>query len=383
MKKHVELIDNCTGCTACYSICPNNAISMERDKYGFVYPKISLDKCIDCELCKKVCPTKEDLGYDNRKAAWYGWHKDKKIILDSSSGGAFTALAQKVLDFKGKVYSAVINYQTKDVEIIETDNLSILRRSKYVDSYLNQSLKNVKKDLDDGIMVLFCATPCQVAGLLSYLGKEYENLITCDFLCHGVSSSKILKEHLAFLEAKNQSPIKKINFRPKTLGWKKHAIKVDFNNNSVYSKSWNNDSYFYGDIVTELFLKNSCYDCKYRFSHVSDVTLGDFWGVFEYRSELQNADGISLIVTNSQKGMDFITNNKFDFDFNELELKYTDYAFYKLNSKLAKNKIDEKNKFMNLVDKIGFEKAAKKVYMKNRFVRYFLLFMQKIRGFKK
>lgn len=379
MKKQIEYIENCTGCSACMSSCPNKAITIIKDEYGFAFPRIDSDKCIDCFLCDKVCIKDSFEDCDNRICAWYGWHKDKDIRNNSSSGGAFSALAQSVLDHNGVIFACSFDVEKKEAHIISTkDDISLLTKSKYVDSFVGNAFLLIKEFLDNNIFVMFCGTPCQTAGLINFLQKDYKNLLTCDFLCHGVSSSELLKKHLEYLEGKYKGKVTKCDFRPKTFGWSTHAIEIEFDNGKKYSKEATLDTYFYGDISTELFLKNSCYSCQYRYSHQSDITLGDFWGVYKYKAEINDDRGISLLVANTEKGKSHIKNKIHNFYLNELELKYTDYAFYKLDQSKALQKIERKNDFLSLVNKVGFEKAAKKTYMRNIFVRFIKSKIKKI-----
>ena len=187
--------DNCTGCFACYNICPKNAIEMIEDEYGNIYPKINKDKCSNCNLCKKICPSINMIDGTKSSEVYAAYSKDKNLRKKSTSGGAATVFYQKVLDEAGIVYGACNifdNSKFKFIRIEKKEELYKVKGSKYVHCYIGDSYKYVKKDLESGKKVLFIATPCQIAGLRNYLINKYENLFLIDIICHGVPSQKVL-----------------------------------------------------------------------------------------------------------------------------------------------------------------------------------------------
>ena len=215
---HVENKHNCTGCGACYNICPQNAISMQGDKYGFYKPVIDNTKCVHCSLCEKVCPLDKNFTQDVEPKVFALINKDEKTRLKCASGGAFALFATQIINEGGVVYGVVW-----DENIIachtRTDNLIDLEKmysSKYVQSNIKNTFKQAKSDLEKGTQVLFSGTPCQIAGLKSYLKKEYENLITIDLVCHGAQSPLIFEKYKKeFMKDKKNEKLININFRSK------------------------------------------------------------------------------------------------------------------------------------------------------------------------
>ena len=215
----LTLTDTCTGCFACANVCPKDAICLTSNFEGFYYPHIDNDKCVNCGLCDKVCPVLFPVQTYTMKRAYFGWTNDDTIRKDSSSGGLFYIMATQVLKENGTVYGASFNYDgIVRLECHSTQDVSLkeLMKSKYVQSYIGFAYRDIKRDLKLGLKVLFCGTPCQVAGLKSFLGMEYKNLILIDFVCHGVPSMDLLQKHLEYLNIKN---VVEINFRPKNIGW--------------------------------------------------------------------------------------------------------------------------------------------------------------------
>lgn len=297
---------DCCGCTACASICPKNAISMESDVLGFKYPKVDLNKCIDCGLCEKVCAFNEN--YDkslnlDEPDIYAARHKDIHEIETSRSGAAFIAISDYVLENGGVVYGVgykdhfvVTHKRAKTKE--ERDEF---KGSKYVQSDLEGIFKQVKSDLKDGKMVLFSGTPCQTAGLNSFIGQKLrENLILVDIICHGVPSPYVWRDYLTYIEHKYKNKVVKLNFRDKSrIGWSGHIESYIFENNtSIESNIFTN--IFFSNVM----LRNSCGICYYtNYKRPSDFTIGDYWG-WERISLDFNIDnrGCSLLLVNTLKG---------------------------------------------------------------------------------
>ena len=201
----IEEKGQCSGCSACYSMCPKEAIAMQEDTEGFVYPFVDNSKCINCELCVKVCPIKKE----NKKVvsnihAIACKNKEEKIREESTSGGVFTALSELVINQGGVVFGAIYdeNLNVKHSYVENIDECNKFRGSKYVQSSIGDAFKKVKEFLVQGRLVMFSGTPCQVAGLYSYLGKEYDNLILIDLVCHGAPSPKVFRKYIKSLENK-------------------------------------------------------------------------------------------------------------------------------------------------------------------------------------
>ena len=224
----IKAKEDCCGCYACYNICPKECITMESDNEGFWYPKIDKDKCINCNLCEKVCPiiNKPNSSLYEKKS-YAVFNKNEKIRLESSSGGIFSLLAEYVINNHGNVYGAVFDedFNVKHVKINILQDINLLRGSKYVQSRINDIFKSIKFDLKNNKIVLFTGTPCQIAGLQSFLQKKYDNLILMDIVCHGVPSPLVWQQYINELKQNYKQNIKSIYFRDKSTGWKTYSVK--------------------------------------------------------------------------------------------------------------------------------------------------------------
>ncbi len=362
----IDVVKNqCCNCKACVCACPTNAIKMQYvNDDVFEYPVIDNEKCIDCGKCAQVCPALDESNTYERKKCFYGQHKNDEIRGNSSSGGAFRALADTVINENGVVVSAYMDYEKMEVVFGSTENISIeaLMKSKYVESNVRDSYKTVKEYLKSDKSVLFCGTPCQVAGLQKYLGKVYEKLLTVDFICHGVPAQKYFKEHCDTLERKYQSKINKFDFRPKTLGWTPQCLDIGFENGKNLDIAFINDTYFFGFMSKNVFLRKCCYSCKFANNHKADVTIADFWGHSKSGLNVKNDEkGMSLIICNSNKGVVAVEKVKEVFELNECDVSVSDYAVKEKKQK--PQLMEQREQFIKLVNEVGFEKAAEKTYM--------------------
>lgn len=299
------LPEECCGCGTCKEKCPKGAISMIMDNKGFYYPFIEQNKCIDCGLCLKVCDFKQTSKKEGNIIDVFALqHNNKNVLKRSSSGGAFTAISDIILNEGGKVYGAIFAPESKEVYHIGTDNKKgrdRMRGSKYVQSTVFENFKEIKNDLEEEKEVLFTGTPCQCAALRSFLKKDYDNLVIIDLICHGVPSNKIFVEHLKFWEHKKNKRIVDYFMRSKKYGYQyTHCVVFDDNssNSSINLKR-----------ILKLFtlsMRPSCFRCPYASQHrMGDVTIGDLWeadsvvGIYDNR-------GTSIITTNSGKGAGII-----------------------------------------------------------------------------
>ena len=296
---------SCTGCSACANLCPSDAISMHPDSHGFLHPSIDVDKCTSCSLCRSICPQNRSSGTKSPLAVYAGLSKDDSLRHHSSSGGIFSELAKNTLKKKGVVFGAAYDdsLQVHHIGITEISDLHRLRGSKYVQSNIGTSYAEARKKLQEGYQVLFTGTPCQIAGLYSYLCKDYSNLVTMDILCHGVPSPEVYKKFIDSLQKEHAKSLTDISFRSKIPGWKTYSTQLTFADNTTATLPCN--SYMSG-FLNNVYLRNSCSTCRYATaSRPGDITLGDYWGYRETAPDhIEDDDhGISLIMCNSQKGI--------------------------------------------------------------------------------
>ena len=228
-------------------------------------------------------------------------NKEEAIRAASRSGGVFTALSDQILSNGGVVYGCVLTGEFNAIHI-RADNVeerNRMRGSKYIQSKLGDTLKNVKADIDEKRSVLFSGTSCQVAGLKKYLGKEYDNLFCLDIVCHGVPSKKVWDEYLRWQEQKNHSKVVKVDFRnKKDFGWRDHVETLYFENGKSTSSCVFKE-FFYGHTV----LRPSCYECPYKsVMHPGDITIADYWGIEKVAPEFDDNRGVSLVLVNNEAG---------------------------------------------------------------------------------
>lgn len=303
----------CNGCHACFSICPVRAISMESDSEGFLRPVIDYKKCTGCCKCESVCPVLHHLTLPiNDPLTFACKHKNDEIRLKSSSGGVFTALAEKIIYQGGVVFGArfdskfaVYHDWTDDKE-----DLDSFRGSKYVQSRIGNVFIECRKFLEDNKIVMFTGTPCQIGGLKAFLGKEYSNLYTVDLICHGVPSPLLLERYLIYRKEQEGANIKTISFRRKDYGWRKYSLKITFNSNNNYCQSLRIDPFL------RMFLKNvclrlSCYNCVFKTKNrMSDITIADFWDIKNVLPAYDDDKGVSLVLAHSNRGQQLFEKNK-------------------------------------------------------------------------
>lgn len=326
----MDIIDNinknCCGCAACYNICPNDAIKMEENDEGFKYPIVNKNKCVNCGLCKRVCPVINNyLDKTNEIPTAYAVkNKNKNDVKKSSSGGVFVAIAKKILNNGGIVYGAAYddNLGVNHIRIDTLNDLSTLQGSKYVQSNTLDIFKNIKEDLDNNKQVLFTGTPCQVMGLKNYLIKNYNNLFTCDLVCHGVPSQKLFKKYISYLEKKYNKKIIKYNFRDKCKkGWSL-TTKVTFEDNTYKFINSDFDPY-YSNFLNCTTYRQSCYTCKFTsIKRPSDITLADYWGVLSIHKNFYDENGVSLVLINSQKAKELFKSLSEKLDIIETDINY-------------------------------------------------------------
>ncbi len=323
--------DKCTGCGACMNVCAHNAISLtEQGVCGYIYPEIDQDKCIDCGLCVKTCPANTPVKLNAPLKAFAAISKDHHDLMTSASGGASSVLVNSVLNKNGIVYGCVQrNYKNISHERIDKiEDAHLLKGSKYVQSYIGYIYRDVKEDLKTGKTVLFTGTPCQIAGLKSYLKKDYDNLILVDLVCHGVPSQKLLEEDVEYLlrDYPNADKEKiRVEFRRKKRSpgvfepdWGTFISYGVFNGGGAKTFAHKKkkqdfliDNYITAFMAGTIFREN-CYTCSYaQNQRGSDITIADFWGL--KKCAVPTTEGVSLLLPNTQKGLMAINEFKENF----------------------------------------------------------------------
>lgn len=297
--------ENCTGCAGCFNVCGFNAIKMELSEEGFYKPIINPDKCTNCGQCNESCPVInfKNNNFEKDKIKTYaGFTLDKQIRKESSSGGVFSEIADYMIKQKGVVFGAAWNENmtVSHVPVFNTEDIKKLRSSKYVQSDIQGTYNQINKLLGKGFKVLFAGVPCQVAALKNVAGDNAD-LLMVDLVCHGVPSLKVFKKYLESIS--EGCKISKFTFRDKSLGWSKYSTKATLENGSEYSSITKEDPFFHG-FICDLYLNTSCYNCKFsKLPRTGDITLGDFWKIPQ---ELMDEKGVSVILTNNEKGENVI-----------------------------------------------------------------------------
>lgn len=304
----------CTGCSACINVCPKVAIKMEEiGACGYIYPVIDRDRCIDCGLCAKTCPVNKPVTLNTPQKAFAAISKKKDDLMSSSSGAASSVMASHILANGGCVYGCVQeSYCDISHRRIDTPNEAYkIKGSKYVQSNIGYTFKEVKKDLGEGKKVMFTGTPCQIAGLRNYLRKDYDNLYLIDLVCHGVPSQKLLRDDVDKIISENGL----INKDIKVLFRKKSNKKIVYGLFPYVSKkeeiklpnkyiAFLNNNYITAFMAGITFREN-CFVCPYAQSkRNSDITIADFWGIKE--TAIPTSNGVSLLLANTTKGLALI-----------------------------------------------------------------------------
>lgn len=349
--------EDCSGCSACAKVCPMNAISMIADEEGFLYPQIDEQKCIKCGLCDKVCgfvPTKVQIELPK---AYGVKHKDTETRITSRSGGAFVAFSDWILKHSGVIYGASMQADCTVKHVRATSGIErdAMKTAKYVQSDMNDIYPSVGKDLNDGKMVLFSGTPCQIAGLYAYIYAKKvndEKLFTCDLVCHGVPSPKVWHDYVEYIKSKYSKGIETARFRDKSFGWDSHCESfVLTSGKKVVSRD-------YTDLFYEhIMLRPSCHKCYFaNVNRVADVTLADFWGIEKNRPEFDDNKGVSLVLVNTEKG-----RRMFEASISELENFECDIKNC-MQPTLVKPSIasGRRTAFWNDYKRMPFEKVLKK-----------------------
>ena len=303
--------EKCTGCGACVQRCPKRCISWTEREFGFRYPQIDKDACVNCGQCEKVCPIDKALEVSAEQKAYAAVHKDDEVLAKSTSGGAFTAIADAVFAQGGIVYGAAMldGMQVKHIRTSGKDDFEGLRSSKYLQSDTGTTYQMVEQDLKQGKTVLYSGTPCQIDGLKNFLGKDYENLYTVDIVCHGVGSQAYFDKYMDYARER-YGKIKALRFRSKEYaGWSCGGVVVVVDSSDCLKKIpyRDFDNYYYSYFLSGDIYRKSCYSCKYaNTNRVGDFALGDYWGVEALNLPLQTENGCSLLLVNNRHAMQLL-----------------------------------------------------------------------------
>ena len=310
----VEIREECCGCTACKNICPVNAIEMSGDKEGFLYPTINKEKCIKCGMCKNVCPVINKQNFNTYKQkAFLFQNKDITVRENSTSGGFSSAIGKYIIEQNGVVFGATYdeNFIVIHDKAVNEKELEKFRKSKYSQSDLKSIFLNVKNYLEEGRLVCFSGTPCQVAGLKKYLNKDYDNLILVDIMCHSVPSPLVFEKYKKYILKKMKAnKIKNINFRDKRKYGYKYPMMTVNTDNGEYSQGIDTDP-FLRAFFEDYSVRPSCYKCKFKTQkRVSDITIWDCFNINEIDKTFDDDKGTTRILVQSSKGEEVLRKLK-------------------------------------------------------------------------
>lgn len=347
----------CCGCLACVQVCPKHCIGVKENRKGFLYPVVDEATCIGCNQCEKVCPFNAGEFTSHPLHTFAAKHISDDIRMKSSSGGAFTAIAENIISKGGIVFGAMYDDKWNVVHgvVDNKEDIAKLRGSKYVQSYIGDTFVQVKKALQGGRLVLFSGTSCQVLGLKLYLRKEYENLLTIDIICHGTPSPSVWRDYLnrieirpkgavgrnsVLLSLKEKPVITGISFRDKSTSWQKYgfvllgksASKADRNtvlssSNAVLLYEPASQNLYTRSFIDNYTLRPSCYNCPAKGGKSkSDITLADCWGVWKYHKDIYDDKGVSAVIVNTPPGLEAVKQA----DMSLTEIKFSEvYEFNK------------------------------------------------------
>lgn len=346
---------------------------MFEDDEGFLYPRVDEQRCVNCNRCEQVCPVLKESKTASQNVeervprAYGGYHLNQSVRENSSSGGAFTFLAEKILSEGGVVWGCELgaDLEARHIYVDSIDDLQRLRRSKYVQSDTRGVYSEVLKDLSRGVEVLFVGTPCQIAGLHAFLKKDWPNLLTCDFICHGVPSPGVFRAYVEQMQEEH-SRIKEFHFRTKDRGWSSSALQLGTSVSFLLGDSLRNfpafnDPFMCG-FLSDLYLRPICYECPFKKLPRlnADITIADFWGVKSIYPELDDGKGTSLIITHTRKGDKRVNESNPDFFVKECDLASSISSNPMLTHSTRTNR--KREAFFRIYKTQGFA-AARKRYL--------------------
>lgn len=371
--------EECCACAACENICPKSAISFKEDEYGYKYPNIDVLRCVDCGLCDNICPVLSPVSRNSPQNIYAAKSIEQERCTESASGGFVASLAESIIKDGGIVYGCYAeNYQAiGHIRIDNVDDLGKIKNSKYVQSDIRYTYQETLADLKQNIFVLFIGTPCQIAGLRSFIRKEYKNLLTCDFVCHGVPSLKMLKD-----QVESYSIVRK--YKPENINidfrWKvesEGASKVVYglriwgiNDDGKKIKLKEENSFvnpYARCFQTGISLRENCLHCQYTSTNrVSDITCADFWGLGDVvKSSMNVFSGVSLVLVNTQQGKEYFERIKANFLIEEHPIEDATRMNRCLSAPFPR--LSQRDYFLELYKNQGLIIAAKKTDLFHRF----------------
>lgn len=353
--------EKCTGCSACLCICEYNCIEMKSDDAGFKYPAINYSECVHCNKCESVCPVinNKTESFQNNKG-YILQNKDKCKLFDSTSGAVFPEIAEYILRKRGIVFGASFgkNFYVEHIPVDDLNMLWQLKKSKYIQSDLHNSYFDVKRELDGNRLVCFSGTPCQIEGLLSFLGKEYPNLITVDVVCHGVSSPLLWEKYLQYRQ--DEDKIRAVCFRDKTKGYQYNQMKIQYERGAIYLQGTEYDEMlraFFSNICD----RKSCYNCQFKkVNRRSDFTI---WDSFDNKSFGLNYDdnvGTSKMIIHTKKGMELFDEIKNNFYYQQIEIEKLVESSYEMTHSVENNIL--RSQFVEDLNTIDIKSVMKKYF---------------------
>ena len=310
---------DCCGCNACVQRCPKQCITMQADNEGFLYPIIDATTCIDCGICEKVCPVINQNEPRKPLKVYAAYNKNEQVRMQSSSGGIFTLLAEETIKKGGVVFGVKFNKDwMPEFDYTETiEGIAPLRGSKYVQAIVGNAYKQAENFLKAGREVLFCGTPCQIAGLKLYLRKEYNNLLSVDIICHGVPSPGLWNRYLneKYQEHCGDNPadarfkkIESINFRHKYPLWNDYSFCIKYKGDIPQHRVRAAKDPYMQAFLLDIVLRPSCYDCPAKGGKsFCDIKICDFWGIEKIMPECDVEKGIGGVIIYTEKGLEAVS----------------------------------------------------------------------------
>lgn len=364
---------DCCGCNACGDVCPKMAIAFDRDNEGFLYPVVDKVRCINCGLCDKVCPQLHAGACKRNEFAepkcYAAVHKNYSILFDSTSGGAFTALANVIYARGGYVGGAIWNDDFSIRQFVSNDKKDLvrLRSSKYAQSDAQGWYRDVKKAVETGSPVLVCGCPCQIAALKLFIGKIPDNLILVDFICRGNNSPLVFRKYLDWQEERNGGKVVYVKPKNKELGWRNLTTKLVFDNGKIVYDTRETSYFTKGYLSTNAYCRPSCYDCKFKgLPRIADISIADFWGANSLKlpAELDRNLGTSLIMMSNTKGHDLYKAMSASMIVQPITWQQASAGNGMIDNSLSPPVCD-RNEFFKVLNEEGFRGVATKYIAPN------------------